>query len=277
MNYPIGLKKLEYRINQGRYRERVLLAIVGLIAIFFFWDSVFFNSVSLSRKKVNSQMQVAETQIKTLSQTLQELSQDIQQSPTRGLWAQKTQLESQIAVLDSEIAKLMADLISPSEMVSFLQTILENAIDLQIIKIQNMPAKPFLTAQDAVVRKSAATKEKRIKNQKTNEKDDSQKTTPSKGKSVSAGEANKKETETEEADNMAIIKKQNDTPQLYTHRLELTFSGRFFSVIDYLKVIEKIKKRIIWDSMSYQVTKYPVAEVTLTVITISDKAEWVEI
>lgn len=265
------LKKIEYKVNRSSYRERVLIAISGVLIIVVFWNHFFYSKLAVSRKKVNVQLESVQVQVKTLSQALQALSQDIQSSPTRDLRARKIELQNNIEAMDKEIQKFMDELISPEEMVVFLKSVLESSPGLQITRIKNRPAKPFLSEQDSISQKNVKIKEKKTVNQKEAKTSDSTKNT----NDLSASEP--ENVEPKESVEVETLKKQNDALQLYMHGLEITFSGNFFDVVDYLKQIEKVKKRIIWDSLEYKVLKYPVAEVTLSVITLSDKPEWVEI
>lgn len=50
---------------------------------------------------------------------------------------------------------------------------------------------------------------------------------------------------------------------IYQHELEMKFQADYFSAIQYISRLEKLPWNLYWDSLSYKVLTYPVAEVTL--------------
>jgi len=61
------------------------------------------------------------------------------------------------------------------------------------------------------------------------------------------------------------------TPQLYQHGMVLAFQGDYFSVLRYLQKAEAMESQIFWDGVDYKVAKYPLAQVTLRLHTLSGK------
>ena len=55
----------------------------------------------------------------------------------------------------------------------------------------------------------------------------------------------------------------------YQHVFEITFTGNYFATQRYLQQLEKLPGQLYFDSIDYQVQKYPLATVTLKVHTIS--------
>lgn len=60
---------------------------------------------------------------------------------------------------------------------------------------------------------------------------------------------------------------------LFKHSMSLTFSGNYFSILNYLKTVEKLPWKIYWNKLEYRVTNYPAAEITLTIDTVNTKPE----
>ena len=56
---------------------------------------------------------------------------------------------------------------------------------------------------------------------------------------------------------------------LYQHNFIIEFSGNYFSTIHYLKQLQKLPWQLYFDSIDYQVTKYPEADVIIHVHTLS--------
>lgn len=63
---------------------------------------------------------------------------------------------------------------------------------------------------------------------------------------------------------------QEDEPiWVYRHAMLITVQGDYFSTLNYLKALEALPWRIHWDSITYRVTDYPLAETKIQVYTLS--------
>jgi MSHA biogenesis protein MshJ len=63
-------------------------------------------------------------------------------------------------------------------------------------------------------------------------------------------------------------KPKNNSGHIYQHGVKLTFQGNYFATISYLEELEKLKWRLFWDGLNYQVNSYPNATVTITLHTL---------
>lgn len=66
-------------------------------------------------------------------------------------------------------------------------------------------------------------------------------------------------------------------PGVYQHGLKLTFSGNYLDTLAYLQALESLDSRFYWGGVSYEVTSYPDAQVTLIVNTLSLNEAWIGI
>lgn len=64
---------------------------------------------------------------------------------------------------------------------------------------------------------------------------------------------------------------------LFMHPLVLVFEGNYFETLNYLQRIEHLRWRFFWDELDYVVTKYPNAQITLKLHTLSEKASWLDV
>ncbi len=69
---------------------------------------------------------------------------------------------------------------------------------------------------------------------------------------------------------------QNNS-KIFEHGIVVKFSGDYFSTMHYLETLEKLKWKIFWDKLEYKVTQYPMAEITLSVHTISNTGDWIHV
>lgn len=61
---------------------------------------------------------------------------------------------------------------------------------------------------------------------------------------------------------------------LYRHGVEIRLEGSYGQLQDYLAQLEKLPQRLLWGRLSYRVSEYPRAEMTLTVYTLSSDKTW---
>lgn len=61
----------------------------------------------------------------------------------------------------------------------------------------------------------------------------------------------------------------------YKHTLEVQLTGNYNAVYQYLRNLEALQDKFYWHSLHYEVTKYPLASVTLQIYTLSDQQDLV--
>ena len=80
-------------------------------------------------------------------------------------------------------------------------------------------------------------------------------------------------TEQEEKDGIPLAKEK----VLYRHGITITLRGSFNAVFNYLLKLESQPWKLIWSSMEYNVTDYPVGELDLHLQTLSTDQHWLDI
>lgn len=67
---------------------------------------------------------------------------------------------------------------------------------------------------------------------------------------------------------------KNNSPLVFKHSLKVSFKGRYFDVLNYLKDLERSNVGFFWDAMDYQVKNYPDATITLKLFTLGTARQW---
>ncbi len=67
----------------------------------------------------------------------------------------------------------------------------------------------------------------------------------------------------------------DDDNVLYRHQFRMTLQGSYQATVDYLDRLEQLPWRIYWDALRYDVTAYPLAEVTIDMYTLSTHKAWI--
>lgn len=61
---------------------------------------------------------------------------------------------------------------------------------------------------------------------------------------------------------------------LYRHRLRLSLRGSYFDSLRYLKAMEALPWTVYWDSLDYQVERYPQGILTVEIATLGQEKGW---
>lgn len=64
-------------------------------------------------------------------------------------------------------------------------------------------------------------------------------------------------------------------PMLFKHGLRIDFSGGYLETLNYLRAVEELPWRVLWDKVTYSVEQYPRATVSITVYSLSLDEAWI--
>lgn len=71
-----------------------------------------------------------------------------------------------------------------------------------------------------------------------------------------------------------LSKSDEEHSGVYRHGLSITLMGNYLNTLNYLKSLESLPWKFSWDTIDYKVKKYPIAETTLRVYTLSFEENW---
>jgi len=69
--------------------------------------------------------------------------------------------------------------------------------------------------------------------------------------------------------------KKISTDGLYKHSITIKLSGKYFQLRDYLTSLEQLSWTFFWQDFDYQLQKYPVSELEVTLYSLSTKREFI--
>lgn len=73
------------------------------------------------------------------------------------------------------------------------------------------------------------------------------------------------------------VKPAGTGTQIYKHGVEMTVRGSYAGLLQYLAALEKLPTQMFWSMAKMNVVKYPEAELTLTLYTLSLDETWLQI
>lgn len=74
---------------------------------------------------------------------------------------------------------------------------------------------------------------------------------------------------------ITLPEEQQDDAGIYRHVLEVKFSGKFVDILQYMRSLEALDWKLIWDEIEIVSNDYPLITVKVVISTLSTRKEWV--
>jgi MSHA biogenesis protein MshJ len=68
---------------------------------------------------------------------------------------------------------------------------------------------------------------------------------------------------------------EEQQPEIYRHIMQVSFQGSYQDILNYIRRLEKLEWKLIWDSISLKLDEYPRINVEIEISTLSDSRHWV--
>ncbi len=145
--HPIWIQ-LDNKFKALNQREKILLAICGLVVITLTMSAWFIEPLVKSNQEL-------ERQVTLTSQSLQRLEADIliataklNKDPNESLNKEYKQLLTESQRLSEQLALIMESFISPSEMAQLLEKVLAETQGLKLVLLESLQPKPIMGADN---------------------------------------------------------------------------------------------------------------------------------
>lgn len=227
-------------VHEKTLRERVIILFVVVVLIYGLADILFLGGILENRSRQLNQLNALLESNQVAQQEVQDLLDQIGEGRL-AMQRQQQLLNEKLNHVDRQLASAAMGFIPATLMPKVLEQLLDNSEQLVLLKLENKPVERVTGLDDLVANEGGTNYE---------------------------GESNKKEPITE-----ALV--VDDTSHLYRHGVELQLQGSYLSTLAYLKRLEQLQWRFEWDSLVFEVQKYPIGTVTLEVYTYSTERDWI--
>jgi len=232
-------QQLKTRFESFAVRERCLM--VGAIAavIYLLWDFVLLQPMAEKMEILTARERVVKQALQTGEAELAVLSAIAQKDPDIELKRNLQELQEKLRQLDGQLDTLSAGLVAAQKLPQVLHYVLHessavrDAGGLSIVSMATRPPEEIVLSKEKEVASTPQV-----------------------------------QTETEAA---AAAPAVLETVKIYKHGVNLKLTGDFVSAVRYLQALEQGEWRFYWESLKYQVSRYPQAEIQLTVFTLSSQ------
>lgn len=136
--------KLSDKFTSLSVREKWLIAISGLVGLFFILLTILIDPSTALRDAKNKQEVSERTQITRLKAEIKSLQQQMGKNPDEEIDQKLQQLSDESQELSLKLAEFVSGLLSPSEMSELLEEVLDSSVTLKLESLQSLPAEPIV-------------------------------------------------------------------------------------------------------------------------------------
>lgn len=224
-------EKIAEKFNGMALRERLLVGLGTLIAIFVIWDFVFYQPLAKKHSALQARLDVASANITRLTAEEQVFAKALTSDPNAARKREVIRLEQRLNELDSQLEALSVGLIQAEKLPQVLHDVLFSSSSLKLVGMKTQPVEKLDFSQP-----------------------------------VTAAE----QLEQESQDfNEEFEQENKNVVSVFKHAVTISLEGRYFDVVSYLAALEQLPWKIYWEFLDYNVVDYPRARVTLQVYTLS--------
>lgn len=224
------LKKLAANLAARTKSERLLVLAMACAGVFMVWLLLVSDPIQVKKAEIEGRIASVSRQITEQQAEYAEKVAASEQDPNRYANERLQVVSRELEQLDTQIASLAGDLVTPSQMTEILGTLLERQAGLELTNFENLEALPL---------------------------------------QAGVSSANQDAEDGEGEDNFNEFEQEGLQGQVYEHGLVIEFQGSFFDTLRYLRFLEDITGNFFWDVMSFELLDWPNAHVTLQIHTLS--------
>lgn len=140
------LQGLAARIDAMSLRERALIFVTVLVALYFVAANLLFSPVNAEKDRLQNQVNQKRNETRVLEMQIQSLVAEGDQHPEAGKRKKVAQLHENLKAMDTELSRVTAGLVPPREMARLMEQMLLKNSGLRVMKMESLPATPLLDA-----------------------------------------------------------------------------------------------------------------------------------
>lgn len=225
------LYSLQEKIDARIMRERALILLSILAVIFVLWNFIVQSSIDKKIQDTRANIETLATQSAALNAQITTVTQSLLNDPDKSKKDQIGQLQNDIQVVETQVQQISHNLIRAEQLPQALQEVLQKTQLVTLLEVKTLPVRELQLVDNNAPAEV----------------------------SVPAAQA--------------AVDKVIPEPSagVYQHAVELRLSGSYSQMVRFLLELEKLPWRFYWQSLDYSVDKYPNAEATLRVYTLSSE------
>lgn len=234
------------RIDAATLRERILIFAAFALLLIALLNALMIEPELVKQKRLAREVSVRQAQINELQSELQRLALLRQSDPDREQRQRVEELKKRVAAADANLIDAQRRFVPAEKIGTLLEEMLSRNRRLQLVDMRTLPT--------AVVGGEAE-----------------KSTTPTKPATIPPAAADKPAARPPAA-------AARPMGQIFRHGVELTVTGSYLDLLEYLKELEKLPDQVYWGSMDLAATLAPKGgtrvTLKLSVFTLSLDLAW---
>lgn len=147
------IQQLANWIDTLSVRERSILLLAIIIAVFLVWDRLLLEPLEKQAKQVQVKLKKQNKDLVRIRQQQQQVVARSSADPDAQNLQQIAVLKKAMQELDTQLQTMTVDLISPQQMVKVLEEVLTRETDLQLVSVQSLPPLALTDTKDKDAKK----------------------------------------------------------------------------------------------------------------------------
>ena len=236
---------LSDRLNARNQREQMLISIMVLAVIWTLVSALLLDPLLARKKKIMAGLTAQQEQLATLQNQMQSIQATGRPDPNIPNRVRMAALEQKLTQTQSALQSLQENLVPSDKMAQLLQDVLEQQRGLKLVSLKTLPVSELLDGYEPAKTSRTLTSG-----------------TPPNGAPV----------KTEPAGAVAP-----SGPVIYRHGVEISVSGNYANLLQYLTSMEELSWRVLWGKADMHVDTWPNATLTITLYTLSMEKTWLSV
>ena len=232
------LQKYAAGIDAMALRERAMFFGAVALVLMTLLQVFLLDPVLSRRNRLSAQIAQQQEETKAIQAKIQSLIRPEAQDQDALNRDKLNQLRAQMEQLDQQFEQQQKQFVAPGKMAALLESMIVKNRKLKLMSLRNLP--PASVSEAAAGAAAAA----------------------------SAGKA---------AGAKGGPARAPATREVFRHVMELSVSGSYFDLLDYLDALEHIPQQLFWDGFELRVAQYPLSVLTLTIYTLSPERSWLTV
>ena len=147
---PLGrrIESLRDWIDGRTLRERMLLLATALAALYAIWSFLLMGPLEAERDALAARVGETSERLDGLDRETRSLAQQLADDPDAENRRTLERLEGEVEALDERLAAHRVGLIPPSEMARVLEDLLTREAELELVRLETLPARPVWNPEE---------------------------------------------------------------------------------------------------------------------------------
>ena len=138
------LQGLTDRIDAMSLRERALVFITALVAVYFIAVNLLFGPVNVEKDQLQKKLDQVREETRMMDAQIQNMLGNGANDPGAAKRQKITALQEDLRQMDVSLTRVTAGLVPPKEMTRLVEQMLLKNRGLQVVKVESLPATPLL-------------------------------------------------------------------------------------------------------------------------------------